>query len=829
MSQSTIPLSVPRPGLGRRVRRWTLRAGACAVLAAIVGALWVYLQLARSLPQVDGEQKVAGLSASVTVERDALGVPTIAGSTREDVARALGFVHAQDRFFQMDLARRRAAGELSELIGASTVTLDAQTRTLGLRRHARRVVEQASPQDRALASAYTEGVNAGLDALAAVPPEYLALRMVPAAWRPEDSVLVIASMFLQLQDAFAAREARLGLAYEVLPRELAEFLTSTAGEWETPLAGAARPVPPIPGPEVYDLRALPKAAGAMPPSGRGPADERFAAWPFDAVADRAGIWGSDALPGSNNWAVGGALTRDGGAILANDMHLGHSVPNIWYRASLTWRQTPPHRLTGVTLPGVPTVVAGSNGDLAWGFTNTTADWSDIVLLEVDPADPSRYLTPQGWQPFSTRREEILVAGAAAQTVEVRETIWGPVIEPDARRRPRAVAWVPLREGGMNLALAGLAGARTIEDAFALGAVAGVPGQNLVVAQRGGRIGWSIAGRIPRRVGHDGTVPASWADGTRGWDGWLTADAYPRLIDPRGGRIVTANNRLVEGGDLRTLGDGGYDPGARARVIADGLARLERVTPADMLAVQLDDRAIFLERWRTLLLQVLSDPQTAPTEDRRELRRLLERTWTGRASVDSAAYRLVREFRQRSGELVFTPLLAGVRAIDPAYPVTSGRVGEGPLWALVSSRPAHLLSPEFGSWQELLLAAADRTVMDAKQASGTLAAHTWGRYNTTRIRHPLARAVPVLARWLDLDRDQLPGDSHMPRVQMPEFGASERLAVSPGRESEGYFHMPGGQSGHPLSPHYRDGHRAWAAGAPTPFLPGPAVHTLTLKP
>jgi penicillin amidase len=844
MSESSVPMTVPRPTVGRRALRWTLWTGTMLLAVVLAGAVWVRVQLGRSLAQLEGDRQVSGLTAPVTVARDALGVPTITGQSREDVARVLGFVHAQDRFFQMDLARRRAAGELSELIGAATVTLDTQTRVLGLRGHARRVIEQASARDRALVTAYTEGVNAGLAALAAAPPEYVALRAAPVPWRPEDCALVLGSMFLQLQDAFAVRESRLGLAYEVLPRALADFLTSTAGEWETPLAGPVRAVPPIPAPEVIDLRGMPKAAGGARPSvpagdGRlarrivapsaGPAFAFAFAFAMDDDRDCFGIWGSDAVPGSNNWAVAGAHTRDGVAMLANDMHLGLSVPNTWYRASLAWGTASRHRVTGVTLPGVPSMVVGSNGDIAWGFTNTTADWSDVILLDLDPADPTRYRTPSGWRTFETRSEEIGVARGGNQRVDVHETIWGPVIEPDARRRQRAVAWVPLREGGMNLALSGLEDARTLEDAYIVAAQAGVPGQNLVVAERGGRIAWSIAGRIPRRVGYDGAVPASWADGTRRWDGWLTAAEYPRVIDPPRGRIVTANNRVVDVAELEKLGDNGYDPGARARQIADGLARLVNVTPVDMLAVQLDDRAIFLDRWRTLLLEVLSDPQAAATEDRRELRQVVERTWTGRASVDSAAYRLVREFRQKTGELAFTPLFSDVRKADPTYPVTAGRTGEGPLWALVSSRPPHLLSVEFASWQELLLAAADRTVVDAKQASGSVAAHTWGRFNTSRIQHPLARAVPQLALWLDFERNELPGDSHMPRVQAPEFGASQRLAVSPGREEEGYFHMPGGQSGHPLSPHYRDGHRSWATGAPTPFLPGPTLHTLTLRP
>ena len=809
----------------RRAAFWCLAA---LVVVAGLAAVGLRIQLGRSLPQLAGERQVTGLSAPVSIARDARGVPTITGRTRQDVARALGFVHAQDRFFQMDLSRRRAAGELSELIGNSTVKLDVQTRLLGLRRRAHTLIEQAPPADRGFVAAYAEGVNAGLAALLAAPPEYFLLRASPAPWREEDCVLVLASMFLTLQDAFGVRETRVGLVNEVLPRDVAAFLTTTTSDWETPLSGAMRPMPAIPDPGSIDLRRLPKAAVRLPLPGRPSSREPELLTAFGADA-HGGLWGSDGLAGSNNWAVSGAHTRSGAAMVANDMHLGLSVPNTWYRASLAWGEAPQRRVTGLSLPGVPSLVVGSNGDIAWAFTNSTADWSDVVLLEVDSTDASRYRTPEGWERFTVRRETIVVARSAPQSVEVRETRWGPVIGPDARRRPRAIAWAPLRDGGMNLALADMETARSIDEALGVATRAGVPGQNLVVAGRDGRIAWTVAGRIPRRVGFDGAVPTSWADGSRGWDGWLASDEYPRLVDPSSGRIVTANNRVADVADLSKLGDGGYDPGARARQIAERLASIESATPADLLAVQLDDRAVFLDRWRNLLRRVLASPEASVSEDRRELRRVVEVTWTGRASVDSAAYRLVRDFRQHVAELVFTPLFAEVRNVDPTYPATGGRAGEGPLWALVSLRPAHLLATEFASWEDLLLSAADRTVVTAKAASGSVAAHTWGRFNTARIQHPLARAVPQLARWLDLERDELPGDSHMPRVQAPEFGASERLAVSPGHEADGYCHMPGGQSGHPLSPYYRAGHRAWVTGEPTPFLPGPTVHTLVLTP
>ena len=809
----------PKRTFSRRFLRYLVGIGGLVLVAFAGTAGWCYLQMRGSLAQLDGENAMARATAPIVIERDALGIPTIRASSRADVARGLGFLHAQDRFFQMDLSRRRAAGELSELFGSVAVAIDTRTRMLRLRTRARSTIDLATPDELAVLGAYVEGVNAGLAALSVKPAEYLALRAEPRPWALEDSVLVLASMFLTLQDSEARRESRLAAVYAALPASLADFITTSSNEWETPLVGRPHPVPPIPDASVFDVRTLPPAA---PPPLRPNAgtDAARLAWLSPPVDEDA--------RGSNNWAVAGRLTADGGAILANDMHLGLSTPNIWYRASMVWSDTRPRRLTGVTLPGVPWLVAGSNGDVAWGFTNSTGDWSDLVILEADPADASRYRTPSGMLSISTVRETVAVKGSASVPVQIRETIWGPIVDRDSSGHERAVAWVPLREGGMNGALAGVEIAETLEQLFDVAARAGIPAQNMVAAQRDGRIGWSIAGRIPRRVGYDGRLPTSWADGTRRWDGWLAPAEYPRVIDPPEGRIVTANNRLVDEAALRALGDGGYDPGARARQIKNDLKAIDRASARDMLRVQLDDRAVFLSRWRDLMLQTLSAPAVEAAQARRELRRVVTETWTGRASVDSAAYRIVREFRMRVGELAFAPVTERIRQVDTGYSPATARSGEGPLWALVSERPMHLLDPKFKTWTDLLLAAADRVADDTKKAGG-IATYLWGGANTVRIRHPLSMAVPLLAPLLDMPAEELPGDSNMPRVQGPTFGASERFAVSPGREQDGYLHMPTGQSGHPLSPHYRDANGAWVGGEATPFLPGPIVHTLTLRP
>jgi len=789
------------------------------VLVALGTAGWAWVQVGRSLSQLDGTGTLAGLSAPVTVDRDALGVPTIAGASRVDVGRALGFVHAQDRFFQMDLSRRRAAGELSELFGRTALATDRAARLHRFRYRAAAVLAASHPDDVALLDAYADGVNAGLQALNAPPFEYLLLGKTPAPWTREDSILVVASMFFSLQDSTAAGEARAALLREAFPADLAEFLNSTSSEWDTPMHGNVLPPPTPPPAAVFDLRSAAPAplAGIRNPS---PAEA-------DTFAQAIGLATPEDARGSNNWAVAGSRTVDGRALLSDDMHLALSVPNIWYRASLVWTDDRgPHQVTGATLPGTPSTIVGSNGHIAWGFTNTTADWSDRVLLELVPGDPSRYLTPDGPRAFEVTRERINVDDEEDQWVEVRETIWGPVTEPDHAGRQFAIVWVAHHPEGMNLRLSGMEYATTLEEAMDMANQAGAPSQNCVIADAKGQIAWTVAGRIPRREGFDGRLPVSWADGTRRWNGWYAAADYPRIVNPPDGVIVTANNRIVSDQYLAMLGDGGYDPGARARQILDGVRTDKPVGEADMLAVQLDDRAVLMERWRALALQVLA-PDAAG--GRAEFRRLLQDNWTGRASVDSAGYRLARQFRLKTAELAFAPFVQRLRALDPDYPSTPGRSLEGPVWSLVTSQPPHLLNPAYATWNALLLDAIDQTVEALTRDGRALADRTWGEANTLLIQHPISRAVPLLGRWLDMPRAPMPGDSHLPRVQSPTAGASQRLTVSPGHESDGYFHMATGQSGNPRSPHYGDGHNAWVQGQPSPFMPGATVATLVLRP
>jgi len=796
---------------------------ALVLVAAAAGGLWLWLQIQGSLAQLEGTRVLAGLSSPVRVERDALGVPTVRGASRLDVARATGFLHAQDRFFQMDLLRRQGAGELSELIGPALLDTDRSIRRHRFRAVARRVIEASAAEDRALIEAYAEGVNAGVQALGAPPFEYLALRERPAPWRPEDSVLVILAMFIELHDEDGSRESALGVLRDTLPGPLFEFLAPRGTEWDAPLVGGAIEPPQVPGPEVIDLRRAVPVVAAAATGGAGDADRA------------GGIWEGEVEPcmtvlGSNNWAVAGSHTADGGALVANDMHLGIRVPNTWYRAVLVWPERGgERRAAGVTLPGVPALVAGSNGAVAWGFTNSYGDWTDVVQIDIEADDPDIYRTPGGPRRFEHAVETIRIHGRPDENLDVVSTIWGPVVGRDPRGRPRVLRWTAHDVAAVNLEMRRLETAGSLEAALEAAAKSGIPPQNFVCADAGGRIGWTIIGRIPRRRGFDGRLPGSWADGARRWDGWLGPEEYPLLVDPPLGRLWTANNRVVDGAMLAAIGDGGYDLGARAQQIRDDLLAIERALPEDMLRVQLDDRALFLARWRDLLLEVMTSEAIAAARRRAEARRFVE-DWRGRAAVESVGFRIVRAFRYAVLGEVFATLTAPCRAADPGFDAGElTQQEEGPLWRLVSGRPPHFLAPPYRSWNELLLAMLDKALDNVTRDGAPLAQQTWGRRNTARIRHPLSLAVPRFGGFLDMPPDPLPGADLMPRVQGPDYGASLRFVVSPGREEQGIFHMPTGQSGHPLSPFYRAGHAAWVRGEPTPFLPGPTVHVLVLQP
>lgn len=778
----------------------------CLLFAAGV-ALTGYLMVRSSLPPIAGKILATGLTDDVVIDRDDAGVPTIQATNRNDLAFATGFVHGQDRFFQMDLMRRKAAGELAELFGELALPLDQTHRLHRFRYRAEQVVANLASREAQILSAYAAGVNAGLASLHARPFEYLVLRSQPQAWHAADSMLVAFAMFLELDEERAGPDMQRGLVQRALPGEVFRWLYPSGTSWDAPLHGDARSAAPIPPPDSYNLRAPGIAPSALPTAG-------------DA---------SDApLPGSNSWAVAGSLSLSGKAIIASDMHLPIAVPNTFYRARLIVTGSDGIDVSGVSLPGTPLIVAGSNGHVAWAFTNSYGDWSDAILLR-DGDEAGTYRTPAGPRHFATHREIINVKDAEPRELVIRETIWGPVL--DDERYPDgliAVRWIAHDRRAVNLRHLDLERAESLEEALAIANRMGMPPQNFVAGDSAGNIGWTIAGSIPGRADFDARVPVDWSEG-EGWLGWLDADEYPRIVNPDSGRIWTANARAVDGQALQVIGDGGYDLGARARQIRDHLFAAERFEVHDMLLIQLDDRAIFLSRWRDLLLRVLDDRAVAATTSRQEYRDLVE-GWVPRASVDSVGYRLVRAFRLAIKRQVFDMLTAPARIAENAgRPLLQSKQFEDVLWSLLHQQPMHLLTADYASWDDLMLAAVDEVVADLQTGfRGPLAERDWGERNTVSIRHPLSQALPLPPSWFDMPHRALPGDVNMPRVQSPAFGASVRFALSPGDEPGGYLHMPTGQSGNPLSDFYRAGHEDWAEGRASSFLPAASRYRLVLN-
>ena len=809
--------------------KWIKRIALLLLVLVIVALGTSWWLLRGSVPKLEGELALPGLSAPVSIQRDANGVVTIDAVNETDMARALGYVHAQERYFEMDLMRRTSAGELAELFGPIAVDLDKQHRVHRMHARVMQDLDTFAGEKLPQLQAYTDGVNAGLENLRVRPWPYLMLRQQPRRWELADTALTGYAMYFDLQDSENTRELALWKIKSHVPPALYTLLTRDGTEWDAPLFGEARGNAVLPTAQEVDLRTLPM-----------PKTDSHA-----RLADKG-------TPGSNNWAVGGALTADGRAIVADDMHLGLRAPNIWFRARL--RYADPKAVggkvdvSGFTLPGMPLVVVGSNGHIAWGFTNSYGDWADWAELALcaPRAGSATTTTPK---PSATTlncaiatefKEVIKVAGDASVDFRVRETEWGPILHESKHGYALALRWTPQLSGSLRVSFADLAIAKDLDAAFAVADRSGIPAQNFVVGDSTGKIGWRIIGGFPKRdsgctptspvneiVRFEAPFPGIEDSQASGCSPWNTdATASPRLINPESDRLWTANNRTMDDEGLKLAGDAGYALGARAKQIRDDLFAKQTFTEKDLLAIQLDDRALFLDRWWKLLQSEGSKPN-APA-----LSALAKAgtTWQGRASVDSVSYRIVRAWRLAVHARIADGLTAPAQAamgddfVMPDLPQL-----EGAVWPLLSERPAHLLSRRFTSWEALLEDAAVE-VRDDLLERGPLEQRTWGERNTAKICHPLANALPAAIKpALCMPADPLNGDGAMPRVQGPAFGASQRMVVSPGHEAEGIIHMPGGQSGNPLSPFWGAGHDDWVHGRPTPFLPGKTEYTLTLKP
>jgi penicillin amidase len=783
--------------------KWCVLAIAGTILVLAASS---YLVVRAALPRRDGQALLPALTAPLAIELDARAVPRIRAASFADALRGEGYMHAQERFFQMDLLRRSAAGELAALVGEPALALDRAQAAFDLRRRARELLGRLPAEQVAWLEAYSQGVNAGLADLGARPPEYWLVRARPEPWRSEDSLLVVLEFYTRLSNNEVYERPQLVLR-ETLPPALYAFLTPSSSRFDRPLLapdgdplGGYAPLP-IPGPDVVDLRSRsrPTPSRALP----------------RVAPPLAG-------PASNQWALDSTRTEQGDALLANDPHLGLRLPNVFYRCELEW---PGSVLRGVSIPGLPAVLIGASATLAWGATVSNADQSDWVVVDVDPTDPSRYLTADGSEPFETRDVEIAVARRPSEHLRIRSTRWGPVVADDFRGRPLALRAAWLEPDGLNLDILELSTAASVEKGIEVLERWEGPSLNWALADAAGRIGWVVNGPLPRRMGFDGAAPESWADGSRGW---LGEHERPAALGHADGALFTANNRTLPLDHANEISRMWMTP-LRASRIAELLAARPRLAERDALAMQLDTRTVGYDQIRDIVLEVVHEDETDPLLAR--ARSHVSR-WNGRADADQPGFRILYVYYRALLERTLAPLLAPAFEADPAF-VYRWPLADEPMRRLLDERPPHLLTREYADWPSFLrsvLLDALREIEADPSRPGLDA--PWGDVNVLAVSHPLAR-LPVIrtafGRWLELPAVPVPGSTLSLRVATPNYGALIRMAVSPAHPERGILEMSAGQSGHFLSPNFTDMQGDWVSGAATPFLAGPAISRITLVP
>ena len=782
-------------------------AGALIVIIC-AGAASLFYVVRAPVPAEDGVYELAGLRAAVQVEFDDIGVPRIIAQNVADAYHALGFVTARDRLFQMDLLRRGTAGRLAEIFGEKGLEEDRWNRVMGFGQLASIILSRLPAVQHQWLEAYAAGVNQAIATSRMLPVEFTLLGYQPEQWRPEDSILVILAM-QSLLSWSGDQERTATVMRRVLPRSVVDFLTPESDCYNEELA------PRNPGRCATNAIPLGDLIGVLNET-KGATDTG------SGIASGAG-----SPHGSNGWVVGPAKTADGRTILANDMHLELSVPNIWYRAELRY---PGASLSGLTLPGIPLLIAGSNGQLAWGMTSVEGDFVDLVSIEEDKKHPDQYQTPTGMFSFERRVETFHIRGRADEPLEIRTTIWGPVLPEPLVGRPIAVHWTALDPAATDLSLGDLAGATTVTAAIALLHRAGGPPLNVLLADKSGNIAWTYMGRFPRRIGMDGLFSELWADGRKGWDGYIPAEELPSIVNPPSGFLVNANQRML-GIDYPTVIGHDFSGGYRAWRISERLNALETIREPDMLALQLDTEADSYRYYQKVALRALEGEDALGPFPASELRRYLT-AWDGRAETNSLGIALLIEFREELVEAVLSPLLARCRDVDPTFSYNWTGV-DVPVQRIIDSGRPELLPDQrnFLEWRRFLLAVLLRSAKKVVERQGVnaLAEVRWGDVNKVEIHHPVAEGIPSLSFLLDMPRVAVAGCGNCVRLASGKYGASERLVVAPGHEREGILQIPGGQSGQLTSRHYFDQQKSWVEGFPTKFSSDNFLHQLTLKP
>jgi penicillin amidase len=743
----------------RKLRRLLAATGFVVLLLAAIltGALWL------TLPPRSQQLRVPGLSGPVDIGFDSDGVPRIRANNPIDAAAALGFVHARDRLFQMELMRRAASGRLSEIAGSATLGVDRMMRTLGLRRRAVADYPGLPVETRAMLEAYARGVNAWIAERGRFSaPEFLFLG-APEPWEPVDSLLWGETMGLWLSMNWRTELSRRSLAGHV-PQQMIDELWPPGGGSGRPEAALIKP-----------SEAVAELAAMLP---------RF---PDPYTLPQSA---------SNEWAVDGRHTATGAPLLAGDPHLGFGLPGIWYLARI---DTPDGVLAGATAPGVPFLVLGHNGHIAWSFTTTGADVQDVFI--ETPAGDGLYQTPDGPRPFEVHEERIKVRGSPDQVLTVRETRHGPVIS-DLRGEGGpilAVEMANLAPG--NVAAAGLFAlnqARDVEEAGKAAAMITSPVQTLLVADRE-RIALYVTGRVPLRRAGDGSTPAP-GDGSHDWIGWASGEDLPHIVAPASGRLVNANDRVAPPDFPVFLGHDWFGDW-RARRIRELLSRSDRHTAADFARMQLDVHSDFAPQ---VLPRLLSVPLTDDTARRAQG---LLRDWDGSMAMDAPQPLIFNAWVQFFYGRVLQQ--AGIAVNDG-----------GPLVEFV----AYVLSQAGEHWcggdcPAMLRTALTDALADLTRRFGPDPARwRWGEAHQAEFAHPVLRPLPILGMLGRLAIES-PGDDTTIDRGGPAYkqfqsvhGAEYRGVYDLADLDRSLFVVAPGQSGNLLSRHARDFLTRWRDGA-----------------
>jgi penicillin amidase len=807
-----------------------------AVVVILAGMMSYAYHVARAaLPQLDGGLEVPGLSAPVTVTRDGLGVPTIEAQTLDDLLFAQGYVTAQDRLWKMDVMRRFAAGELSEILGEKTLELDREQRILGLRVAARKSMEMASARDRSFLESYAKGVNAYISTHTdRLPIEFYILGITsrpriqyrPNPWVAEDSLLIANQMVKDLNYHYF-KDA---LSHEQILAKLGPQLT---GDLYVNRSWHDRP-PTVMREDLSDENSN---------SGDSNDDDDEE----DSGSDNAVTWQSppaveatpepenSAIDGSNNWVVSGTHTVTGKPLLSNDMHLGHQMPNLWYEAHLHCGKLD---VAGVTLPGLPFVIVGHNQRIAWGLTNVGPTVTDVYIENVKAQ--GAYQTPTGWVQPEHRTEIIHVRGKPDITVDVRTTRHGPIITDliPGERRALALRWTLY--DGLQMPFFDVDMAQNWQEFRRAFSLLDAPGQNVVYADVEGNLGYQATGKVPIRAGGDGTLPVSGADNAHEWIGYIPYEKLPSIYNPPSGVIATANGRITPDDYKYSISTEWEAPWRTARIY-HVLESGRKFSVADMLALQNDihsEAHLFAaERF------VYAVDHAAKPSPRAKQAADLMRNWDGRMAASAAAPTIAQVSTQELRRLLLEPKL-GVATVqkDKATNPDATLNWKTYTWEMSSvwlenvflHHPQRWLPEKYPNYDELLTAAVEAAV-NRPEAPKDLVSWRWGSYNAVEIQHPVLGQIPILNRWTGPGEQEQSGSGFSVKAVSRAHGPSERFTANMADLDQSTLNLVTGQSGDFLSPNYMDQWKAWYEGT-TFTLPFTAkavesarAHRLVLEP